>query len=970
MIRNSIFVFGLILCFVLQASISSGQNNARQIVNINPDPNGEPWTVGGFYISPEEEAEMAREVKDISLMGRDFQLKNLPSEIDNSDQDLFRPIFNQLGGSCSQASGVAYTFTYEMNYLRGLSSALPENQYPSHFTYNFLNGGSGDNGSNYYTGWKIIQEIGCPSLDLYGGLYPIGNNGWMDGYDAYYSGMHNTVFDYWTIDVSTEAGLNTLKGWLVNHLDQNSTVGGLAVFSAGATDWYIHHLPIGTPHSTDFVITDFGPNIDHAMTIVGYNDSIRYDHNSDGQYTNNIDINNDGMVNIADWEIGGLIMANSWGSSWADGGKAFMMYRTLCDSNHVRDKQVHVLEPLAYYSPEITMKIKLAHPSRKALKFTAGASNDTSATSPEKTFVFTALNRKGGDFPMTGTNDTIELGLDISAFYAQMHDYEPTRIFISINEKDTGNLFDGSILNYSVLTYWDSIAEYPCLDSNVVITDDGLTRISVVISGNGFYPPSNLTSNLLNRDITLEWEAPPSYPVNWEISAYKIYRNDELLTTITDTSLFTFTDANLEDGTYDYTVSCVYSNASDFHESMQCELTSESIILDPIAGAGHCLYFDGQENYIIADTIDIAHKSFSMEFWAKRQPAGGDKMVIGHGQWGKGHKGMHFGFRDNNFYCGFYGDDISSDTAFLDTDWHHYAMTFDTATYLQSLYRDGELIKTRTSDTTYYGTGEVYIGVVSDIERYYKGYLDEVRIWDTVRTELEIRQGMFFPPASDAPGLLAYWQFDERMGNRTFDKSMTQNDGLLMNFDPLFVESDLWVYHTIAPDSTLELFAGYGQPGTTVSFYESLAPMNGSLSFDTQNLTLSYTPYGNWIGYDSLSYRVDDGIKTDSVKLYINPGNFPNLSQPEIAIEPESILAITIYPNPAKDKVVIILKENPESEIHIRLFDIEGRLIHSEIFSGNQKRIELNCDPFEEGSYFLELSDKNGQQVEKLILVE
>jgi hypothetical protein len=475
---------------------------------------------------------------------------------------------------------------------------------------------------------------------------------------------------------------------------------------------------------------------------------------------------------------------------------------------------------------------------------------------------------------------------------------------------------------------------------------------------------------VLNRDITLQWQAPLSYPANWEIYAYKIYRNEVLLATITDTSQFTFTDLNLEDGTYYYTVSCLYNNGVDFHESMPGNEISESIILDPIAGAGHCLYFDGEDDYVVADTIDMAHKSFSMEFWAKKQPAGGDNMVIGHGQWGDGHKGMHLGFRDNNFYCGFYGDDVSSDTTFLDPGWHHYAATFDTATFLQSLYRDGELIKTRTSDTTYFGTGVVYLGVVSEIERHYKGYLDEIRIWDTVRTVQEIREGMYFPPASDAPGLLAYWRFDEPMGNRTFDKSLSENNGLLMNFNINYAESDLWTYHTISPDSTLELFAGYGQAGNPVSFYESLAPMNGSLNFNAQNQTLSYTPYGNWIGYDSMMYVVDDGIKTDSVKLYINPANFPSLNSPEITESgPESRLAISVYPNPAQDKVVISLNIVSEGEIQIRLFDIDGRLVYSESYSGKQKRIELKCGSFEAGSYFIELSNNEIHQVEKLLIV-
>jgi len=53
-----------------------------------------------------------------------------------------------------------------------------------------------------------------------------------------------------------------------------------------------------------------------SLTICGYNDSIRYDYNNDGQCTNDIDINNDRKVNVRDWEIGGFKFTNSIGHYW------------------------------------------------------------------------------------------------------------------------------------------------------------------------------------------------------------------------------------------------------------------------------------------------------------------------------------------------------------------------------------------------------------------------------------------------------------------------------------------------------------------------------------------------------------------------------------------------------------------------------------------------------------------------------
>ena len=42
---------------------------------------------------------------------------SLPPAVDNSALAAFPPIINQKGGSCAQASGIGYMFTYEVNRL-------------------------------------------------------------------------------------------------------------------------------------------------------------------------------------------------------------------------------------------------------------------------------------------------------------------------------------------------------------------------------------------------------------------------------------------------------------------------------------------------------------------------------------------------------------------------------------------------------------------------------------------------------------------------------------------------------------------------------------------------------------------------------------------------------------------------------------------------------------------------------------
>lgn len=311
--RKELFLFVLTLPLLFN-------NVNAQLVNLNPDPNGDPWIAGGL---PEITAEIQAKldaIPEMTLSAISSTIE-LPPVVDNSQNMFMRPIFLQSQNSCSQASGVGYVFTYEINSKRNLPSNTPlceENWYPSHYTWNFLNGGT-NSGSWYYEGWDIIMENGCPNFPTWGGM--AGDlKRWMNGYENYYSGMHNKVDSYWYINVGTSAGLETFKHWIHNH-NTASEVGGLGCFSIYMSGVFYDVLPPESAEAGKMIIADWNYSTGgyHAMTFVGFNDDIKYDINGDGLFTNHLDINGDGIVNMQDWEIGALKVANSWGLSWPGG---------------------------------------------------------------------------------------------------------------------------------------------------------------------------------------------------------------------------------------------------------------------------------------------------------------------------------------------------------------------------------------------------------------------------------------------------------------------------------------------------------------------------------------------------------------------------------------------------------------------------------------------------------------------------
>jgi len=412
----------------------------------------------------------------------------LPFSIDNSTQPYFRPITTQSGYECGQSAGVAFNFTYEIDRLRNVPANTPNNQYPTHFTWNFLNNGYNYKGASFFDSWEIIRACGNMNVTDYGGTLNYGGEKrWISGYNVYYNGMKNRLTSVKAIRVDDPEGLQTLKYWLWDHLE-GAAVGGVANIYAkyfGSTSTV---LPAGTPEAGKYVQTSWGSSPSHAWTICGFNDSIRFDYNNDGQYTNNIDITGDGVVDMHDWEIGGLKFANGYaGTGWCNQGFCYLMYKTLADDigyGGIWNHTVYVIDVKESCNPQLTMKVTLKHTSRNKLKVTVGMSTNLSATSPDYVYEYPIFNNQGGPYYMQGgsseADKTIEFGLDLTHVLSDLTSNQPAKYFLQVKEYDPGNAFPGEIVQMSLIDYTSGTPQImTCPSTNVNLANNSITTISV-----------------------------------------------------------------------------------------------------------------------------------------------------------------------------------------------------------------------------------------------------------------------------------------------------------------------------------------------------------------------------------------------------------------------------------------------------------------------------------------------------------
>jgi hypothetical protein len=427
----------------------------------------------------------------------------LPYMVDNSTQPYFRAITTQSGYECGQSAGIAFNYTYEVDRLRGVPANTPVTTYPTHFAWDFLNNGDNYTGASCFDGWEIVRACGTMNVADYGGqLNTGGYKRWISGYNYYYNGMANRINYQRSIRCNTPEGLQTLKYWLHDHLE-GSSVGGLANFY-GQYFTPTKYLPAGTPEGGKCVQPGWATSPSHTWTICGYNDSIRYDYNGDGQYTNDVDINGDGVVDMHDWEIGGIKLASgNAGTGWGNGGFCYTMYKCLADAvgyGGIWNNTGYVINTKVSCSPKLTLKITLKHNSRNKIKVNAGVSANLSATVPSTTLDFPIFNFEGGDNYMQGgtteADKTIEFGLDITPLLSELTSGQPAKWFLQVQEADPGNLYTGEITSWSLIDYTSGTAvETPYPSNNVTLLNNAVTRLSLNYTVN-FNKPAITNSSL------------------------------------------------------------------------------------------------------------------------------------------------------------------------------------------------------------------------------------------------------------------------------------------------------------------------------------------------------------------------------------------------------------------------------------------------------------------------------------------
>ena len=135
---------------------------------------------------------------------------------------------------------------------------------------------------------------------------------------------------------------------------------------------------------------------------------------------------------------------------------------------------------------------------------------------------------------------------------------------------------------------------------------------------------------------------------------------------------------------------------------------------------------------------------------------------------------------------------ITNNQAALAGGWHHLAVTYDgrggaTAANGITFYIDGVAVPTseRNNSAAYVAmenwTAPLELGCEIAGFQPFNGGLDEVRLWNVVRTQSEVQAAMLVDLTGTEPGLAAYWRFNEGTGTTVADDSPNNHTATLFN---------------------------------------------------------------------------------------------------------------------------------------------------------------------------------------------
>ncbi|MBN9689600.1 MAG: hypothetical protein J0M24_05125 [Verrucomicrobia bacterium] len=406
----------------------------------------------------------------------------------------------------------------------------------------------------------------------------------------------------------------------------------------------------------------------------------------------------------------------------------------------------------------------------------------------------------------------------------------------------------------------------------------------------------------------------------------------------------------------------------------------------PVAGSQFGLELDGSSAGVVSqDNFNLTGQSFTVELWARRAsstpPVSNQTQTLWSLQDSAPSASIQLAWQPDGrvgvVLTGQGGDQPSpppliSQVPLLDTNWHHWAVTFDARSNRVELFRDATSLSATNYGPGTFGVTNVkfFLGSLAGAAgSQFTGTVDEVRLWKRVVSPEDLAANNGVPLTGTEDDLLIYYRLDEGNGLVAYDSSAPKTGNV--SLDATLLDPVAWV-----PGITnfLQIPIPRNSPGTTVYLpgfdferdpltYQIISPtpQNGRL-IATGIGRYTYIPNTNFTGADPVTYTVTAGGKVSqpyTITLNVDKGFIPptissirDLELEEEDPSPTVNFTVGDVDDPSGNSLTVVVRSSNESLLPLSSIVLSG--------SGTQRTVTLNPVDGEIGTSSVELEVSNG----------
>lgn len=274
---------------------------------------------------------------------------------------------------------------------------------------------------------------------------------------------------------------------------------------------------------------------------------------------------------------------------------------------------------------------------------------------------------------------------------------------------------------------------------------------------------------------------------------------------------------------------------------------------------GNALSLDGTTgDYVLINTFNgFPNTAFTIEFWMRTSDTAKEGTPFSYATSSEDNMFFIEDYRHFRFRLDGTAIPASGDTGVSanDNQWHHIAVTWNNSSGSFNLYRDGLLRYTATGIKTGFiipSGGAVVIGQEQDSRgggfqssEAFLGQIDELRMWNSARSEFSIRSDMHRSLAGNTSGLLLYYRMDESSQTVMTDSSPAGHLGTLVGSTrfissaPVGLPVTISTFPVVSVNSVGVTFRGSIDPNGLSSSWFFQYGTNGSQWLETPRMLAS-----------------------------------------------------------------------------------------------------------------------------------